>query len=229
MSRRECKNSKSSQERKILIVSEDSKSFPSYFCRFIEDKLDYRLDRGLSDRKSGKKLFRNIEKPLDQILVEIINIINPVKIVEFAQKQSKKYDKIYCVFDYLRNGPDQSYQQAMSYSSYQNIIKINSIPSYEIWLLLHFRYTTQLLDEKQVIKALQTEVRKQAKMDKFKYSKSEVKDDFFCLLDNKTEDAIRHAKLLEKENEITNLGLKNYSLSTKIHCLIEDCKNGFRY
>lgn len=71
----------------------------------------------------------------------------PTKIVERAkelEKQEKNrgdpFDKVFCVFDKDRH---TDYLKALGQlKSRKNYVAITSVPAFEYWLLLHFRYTT---------------------------------------------------------------------------------------
>lgn len=201
------------EEIKILIISEDSKSFLVYFEKVLYG-FGFRWDK-------KEKLFRGtVFNPKRSIEIEIKNITNCLKNVESAIAQSEEFTKIYCVFDYLKNGKDESYKKALGLKTPKNVVRINSVPSYEFWLLLHFLKTSkQFLDNDGVIKDLENEVRKHLK--NFKYSKSQMSDEFFRLLESKISVATKNAKLLEKENkEVGNIRPS----STKIYQLIEEIR-----
>ncbi len=104
------KSNASFEEIKILIISEDSKSFLVYFEKVL-DGLGFRWDK-------KEKLFRKtVFGPKRSIEIEIKNITNCLKNVEQAIAQSKEFTKIYCVFDYLKNGKDESYKKAFGLES----------------------------------------------------------------------------------------------------------------
>lgn len=216
------KNKPSFEEIKFLIISEDSKSFPSYFKKVLHE-FGFRPDTG---NKRKILLRRTTTDPKRSISVEIErNITNCLNIVKHGKNQSENFNKIYCVFDYLKNGTDASYKNAMSTDIPKNIIRINSVPSYELWLLLHFTNSSrQFHGDHELIKLLKETIRSTTNNKNFNYSKSEMSDDLFELLKTRLESAVKNAKNLEKENKITG---KESSSSTKIYQLIEDFKNIF--
>ncbi len=76
------------------------------------------------------------------------------------------------------------------------------------------------MNNDEVIKDLETEVRKDLGKN-FKYSKSEMPDEFFRLLEKRIGVATKNAKLLEEENKkVGNI----HSSSTKIYQLIEEIR-----
>ena len=78
------------------------------------------------------------------------------------------------------------------------------------------------MNNDEVIKDLETEVRKDKDLGKnFKYSKSEMSDEFFRLLGEKIGVATKNADFLEKQNKITG---NIHSSSTKIYQLIEEIR-----
>lgn len=111
------------QYDKVLIVCEGAKTEPNYF-------------NGL------KKHLR-----LKSANVEIVGEgANPATIVKRAKKLDRQekgkgdpFDKIFCVFD---KDTHADYQQALSDCLDKKYIAVTSVPAFEYWLLLHFRYTT---------------------------------------------------------------------------------------
>lgn len=104
------------------------------------------------ENKTEKKYFQNFQgrDKLYNIAFAYGNDTDPVKIVEhiigyMREKDiSSKYgDKIYCVFD---SDVDMSKQlqinKAVLKASKKGIEIIMSVPSFEIWYLLHFMDTT---------------------------------------------------------------------------------------
>jgi len=109
----------------VLIVCEGEKTEPGYF-------------EGL------KKAHR-----LNSANIEVVSGegSDPVSIVKHALRERQKggYDRVFCVFD--RNG-HMNYQQALdlvgnsSPGKKGKVVAINSVPCFEIWVLLHFDYST---------------------------------------------------------------------------------------
>jgi len=109
----------------VLIVCEGGKTEPQYFDALI-------LAEGLSSAN-----------------VHVISgdgHTDPVSIVKIAEsKLANGYDRIFCVFD--RNG-HANYEEALSRIESQEagqngtLTAITSWPCFEVWLLLHFAYSS---------------------------------------------------------------------------------------
>jgi hypothetical protein len=197
--------------------SSDSESFQCYLNRMLQEELGFGYDR-------KEKLYRKTKVEIREfITVEIRHIgSNCLKIVEHACNESKKFYKIYCVFDELKNPGDTSFKKAMNLEIQNNLTRIYSVPSYEFWLLLHFSNSSaQYINNDRLIKALEAAVQNKCNKKDFKYNKSGFSDDLFILLQERLPDAIKNAKILEISN--TKTGSKNPS--TKIYRLIEDFQN----
>lgn len=113
---------------KILIVCEGEKTEPIY-CKGLKNYLR-----------------------LNSANVEIVGEgATPAKIVERAKALDKwakgmgdPFDKIFCVFD---KDTHADYQRALDQCAQKNYTAITSVPAFEYWLLLHFRYTTKPYDD----------------------------------------------------------------------------------
>lgn len=186
----------------IAIICEDSKSSPSYFNEL-------------------KKYFR-----LNTANIIVISSKGsaPINVVDHAielAKNTSDIDHMACVFD---RDAHESFERAIKKineikpnrkDKSKPIYKaITSTPCYEIWLLLHFCYTT---------KAYSASGAKSAgdnlTSDLSKYLSSYKKNtiDWFDETINKLGMAIKHAKQLQEHNSSTN----STNPSTNIHELIE--------
>lgn len=107
----------------VLIVCEGEKTEPEYFTGL---KQAYRL--------SGAN-----------IKIAHGDGNDPVSIVKYALQRGGDFDRVFCVFD--RDG-HVNYQQALDKIAGSSMGKkgkleaITSLPCFEIWILLHFSYTT---------------------------------------------------------------------------------------
>lgn len=107
----------------VLIVCEGEKTEPEYFTGL---KQAYRLSSA-------------------NIRISPAEGSDPVSIVKYALESGHEFDRVFCVFD--RDG-HQNYQQALDRVANSplgrkgKLIAITSIPCFEIWVLLHFGYTT---------------------------------------------------------------------------------------
>ena len=132
--KRKLRSNKSLQRRKakkasydrILIVCEGKKTEPNYF-------------------KELRQHFR-----LSSVNIEIENNTSgsaPISVVDHAlkkYKETKDYDRVYCVFD---KDTHPSYAQALDkirrsrLGNGHKIMAAQSAPCFEFWILLHFEYT----------------------------------------------------------------------------------------
>ena len=115
----------------VLIVCEGEKTEPNYLQALIDD---------LQLNTANIKILKNSAGSA------------PRTIVDFALKEYRKsndYDRIYCVFDKDRH---PSYAEALDVihrapmRKGHAITAITSVPCFEVWLLLHFAYTTKQFD-----------------------------------------------------------------------------------
>jgi hypothetical protein len=230
MARKEfTKNKPNFLTRKILIISEDEKSFLNYSKKLLLNCLgSYRScnKNKIKHPKHSSEFFKmQLEnKVFIEIEVRHCGKSNPLGIINHAKEESKNYEKIYCVFDWVSRGGDKTgYNQAISCKVNDNIKKIVSVPAYEFWLLLHFSNSSAGYKKNdELIRKLEQLVSKELGK-KFEYNKSELSEELFELLNKKFETAIENAKKIEKSNRQTNT--KNPS--TTIHHLIEDIQNNF--
>ncbi|MEQ8752859.1 MAG: RloB family protein [Coleofasciculus sp. G1-WW12-02] len=108
------------------------------------------------------------------------------------KNSSAKYDEVFCLFDGDRPEYKQAIMDAHRYSVYK-IKPILSIPCFEFWFLLHYRYTSSPFENyKQVIAQLNKEFNKVGIED---YDKS--KSGYYGLLKPQLDQAIANAKKLE--------------------------------
>lgn len=135
--KRKAKNAKSLQRKgarraaykKILIVCEGEKTEPNYF----EGVREYYA--------------------LNTVNVEVRGDCgsDPISIVSFAKQRYREekdagdpFDQIYCVFDKDGHATYARAIDALSSSTPKDTyFTINSVPSFEYWLLLHFVYSTR--------------------------------------------------------------------------------------
>lgn len=187
-------------EKIVLIVCEGEKTEPYYF-------------KGLRDTLR-----------LTNVKVEITSSrqgSSPKNVFKYAKKEFELkegvYDKVFCVFD---KDDHSTFQRSLS-----EILKLSkkyrgkfeaivSIPCFEIWLLLHFKFTTKTFYVQdrgsachQVIRELTTYFPEYEKAKKDIYERTKDKLDL----------AIKNAKRLERHNH--EIGI--YSTATNVFKLIE--------
>jgi len=189
----------------VLIVCEGKKTEPNYFNEL-------------------KKAFR-----LSNANIKVTGRgADPLSVVNFAIEsfqEEPEFDHVYCVFDRDRH---TTYPEALDKIHHtrlgrgSKIFAIPSIPCFEFWLLLHFRYTTKPFDASpsdsicsKVIEELKRYLPAYRKGDSGIFN--EIKD--------RLGDAITNARRVEQYHQTS--GTDNPS--TQVHNLVEylrDLKKG---
>ena len=102
-------------------------------------------------------------------------------------------DKAFCIFDTDINPiKNKQIKEAVKLSRKNKIVVITSSPCFELWFLLHYKYTTAFMNNDEVIRELKSH-----------YPKYEKKCDIYSSIVNETFNAIERAKKLEK-HQINN-------------------------
>jgi hypothetical protein len=151
----------------------------------------------------------------------------PCSVVGYAlaeYRKEKKFNRVYCVFDKDRH---PSYNKALEriktarLGKGDAIIAITSVPCFEIWLLLHFVYTTKAFGSTGASGSICASVIKELK------KKGRIPDyekgakDIFPQLMAKLPTALAHAARLEQH--VKNAGSDNPS--TQMHKLADYLSN----
>lgn len=119
-------------KRKLVLRSRVSKKQPYevilIVCEGEKTEINY--------LEQLKDFFR-----LSNVAIDILSSKNPspLQVVEFAQKNNKRYDKVYCVFD---KDTHSTFDEALQKCKKYKFEAIVSNPCFEFWILLHFIYTT---------------------------------------------------------------------------------------
>ena len=112
----------------VLIVCEGAKTEPNYF-----EALRIKFKLSSANVRVSPPEYGN----------------DPLSVVRFAEdelgRESTGYNRAYCVFD--RNGhanyvDARTYIEHCEYGMVGRLFPITSIPCFEVWLLLHYRYST---------------------------------------------------------------------------------------
>ena len=189
---------------RVLIVCEGKKTEPYYFRGLCQNLRLNPKNVVIEDRKSG---------------------LDPKSLVTFAIERFKKdkdFEHVFCVFDKDKH---VSYTaaldkiQAKRLAGGATLHAIPSVPCFEIWLLLHFTYTTgpfsaagddsncalviEALDRKGLIRGYEKGSR-----------------DIFNVLRDKLETAIGNAERLENFHKTS----RTDNPSTKVHELVQYLK-----
>lgn len=112
---------------RVLIVCEGQKTEPAYF-------------------KELRKYFRL--NPVNVVIADRGCGLDPKRLVEYAIEEfnkSRDFDHVYCVFDRDKHPSfDEALNKIRSTTLKKATIRaITSTPCFELWLLLHFKYTTR--------------------------------------------------------------------------------------
>ncbi len=186
---------------RILIVCEDSKSFPDYMKAL---KRDLELTNTVIIYGEGGSAPSSVYK--DAIIQLDKNI----------ESQDDTFDRVYCVFDKDTHAYYQSTLDKITSNSEHEgvpIYAIPSIPCFEIWVLFHFCKSTKPFDNS-------TDVIRELKSKSYlsEYTKESLSDLYTRCLKDKTKIAIQNSKYVfahAEKNETDNP-------SSKLHILIED-------
>jgi hypothetical protein len=176
----------------VLIVCEGGKTEPQY----------------LDGLKQAFKLSSA------NIRVTSANGTDPVSIVRFAERlanQDGGYNRIYCVID--RDG-HANFAEAIGLIRQLGYSPIVSWPCFEIWVLLHFVYSTAPYNSTGGQSACDLVVR-EVRKHFAGYAKGSR--EIYGSLESKTDTAITHAKRLVGHNTSTN----SYNPSTAVHELVD--------
>lgn len=182
----------------VLIICEGEKTEPRYFRKLCTA---YRLSNA------------NI------IIAPPEHGNDPLSIVHYAEHQleiSSDYNRVYCVFD--RNG-HATYAEALQkikdsrHGKSQRLMAIPSVPCFEVWVLLHYAYTSAPFNAVGR-KSACDQVTKQV----MGYCKKYHKDfaGVFEELKDRTDAAVTNAERLEIHNQKTN----SENPSTDVHHLV---------
>lgn len=129
---------------------------------------------------------------------------DPFNILETAIKEMKEanYQHVWCIFDLdtFTNNP-QKYNDIVNKARKKNIFIADSRPCFEIWFLLHYRYSTASYDSSQkVIQELKSFISDYCKKQDWIQKKN-----IYKILEPKLVSAIGNSKKLEEYNIINSV------------------------
>ncbi|MDO9041607.1 MAG: RloB family protein [Desulfocapsaceae bacterium] len=145
---------------------------------------------------------------------------SPRSVVDYAlttYRKEKKYNRVFCVFDKDRH---PSYNEALErirtarMGKGDTIEAITSVPCFEVWILLHFGYTTKAFGSTGSSGSICASVIKALKKHISAYDKGA--GGLFSSLKERLPDAMIHASQLEKHTEESG----SDNPSTKMHQLV---------
>lgn len=185
----------------VLIVCEGEKTEPNYLRGLIRALRIGSATINILDTEHGS---------------DPVSVLNAA-IVEF-EKDTSLYDRVYCVFD--RDG-HANYATVLNLAKNHALAKrnvlfvANSVPCFEIWLLLHFKYTTQAYvkaGNKSPCDCLVSDLKQADLLPNYEKNHRGI----YELVSAKTDSAVRNAKMLDKYNR----GVGSDNPSTKMHDLV---------
>ena len=185
----------------VLIVCEGKETEPNYLHGLRRELRISKAACNILDTDSG---------------TDPVSVLNAA-IAEFSKDESL-YDRVYCVFD--RDG-HANYADALNLAKNHPLTKrkilfiANSVPCFEIWLLLHFKYSTQVYvkaGNKSPCDCVASDLKLPGRIPNYTKNHKGV----YELLSAKTDTALRHAKALERHNRA--IGTDNPS--TRMHELV---------
>lgn len=143
MSRKKRQPGKRIEKRKILVLTEGKVTEPTYFCELCRH---YKVPRGLVEIKKA----RNPQPK--RMLNEITRIANTNNTLSNNKKEIR-YDELWMVFD--SEGKNiRHFTQIINSAKKLGIKVCISCPCFEIWLLLHFKYTNKPLSAKEAVQEI---------------------------------------------------------------------------
>lgn len=209
MARRIEKNRKISKDRvrkvrkqksKILIAAEGkNKTEKIYFSNFEDRKKTYNITFARGNNTDPLKLVQMLINEIDNLKLDL-----------------QEDDEAYCIFDTdVDPNKNKIIEAAIQLANKYNIRVITSSPCFELWLLLHYEYTTANMDNGKLIKKL-----------KQYYPKYEKNINIYPNI-TKIDLAIERAKKLEKY-QIDNkrkIGTIEANPSTEVYKIVECLMN----
>ncbi len=127
--RLERRKAKRASYDKVLIVCEGEKTEPNYFNELVDfyEINSANVDVDGTCGSSPKSVF---ERALSLYQAEII--------------KGDPFDRVYCVFDKDSHGTYDTTINKIRSNEYKSVFyATTSVPCFEYWLLLHFKYTTK--------------------------------------------------------------------------------------
>lgn len=188
---------------RVLIVCEGMKTEPNYFRALRSELGLHPANVVIEDKKSG---------------------LDPKGLVDFAlqtYRKDKDYENVFCVFDKDKHA---SYPAALdkireTRLKDATLHAITSIPCFEVWILLHFIYTTHVFraaGQDSDCALVIDELDKEGRIPGYEKGSNDI---FDALLD-KLETAVKNAERLEKYH----LSSGTDNPSTIVHKLVHHLK-----
>ena len=210
--KREAKAAKKRKERtrqqivRFLIVCEGEKTEPNYFKSLINDK--YSEVRKEKIRGEGRSTCALVRRTL-----EIKN--------ELEKTRQLRFDRVWVVFD---KDDFNDFNEAIKMAEDLNFKSAWTNEAFELWYYLHFQYLDTGVTRQDYIVKLETEIRKHAGYEMYKYKKNDPEIyDILNLLGNEDfakKSAVRLRKLFSNDNDY-----KEHKPCTKVDLLVNELEN----
>jgi hypothetical protein len=196
----------------VLIVCEGGKTEPNYL---MELRDAFRLSTA------------NIEIVGDACGSSPRNVVD-YALAECRSRKRQKYNRIFCVFDKDRH---PTYKEALAkvrdvkLTKGESIQAITSVPCFEIWLLLHYTYTTKPFGARSTSDSICAAVIKELQRNDRLPGYQKGMANLFLTLLEKLPVAIKNARLLAEHGQTS--GTDNPS--TRMHQLVEYLRDLKKY
>lgn len=199
MSRDRSRNKYNRKSKRVVLVAYEgeNKTEKNYLSNFSGRDKDY------------------IIKPVPGNETDPINLVRQtIQKVKDLSLDLSEDDKAYCVFD-TDTKPEKNIQieSAIKLAKDNAIIPIVSAPCVELWFLLHYEYTTAVINSNDVIERL-----------KKHYPKYEKNCNIYSEIKDRVDIAIKNSKKLEKYQKQNNKKLQTVDANpyTEMYKLVEE-------
>ncbi len=199
MSRDRSRNKYNRKSKRVVLVAYEgeNKTEKNYLSNFSGRDKDY------------------IIKPVPGNETDPINLVRQtIQKVKDLSLDLSEDDKAYCVFD-TDTKPEKNIQieLAIKLAKDNDIIPIVSAPCVELWFLLHYEYTTAVINSNDVIERL-----------KKHYPKYEKNCNIYSEIKDRVDIAIKNSKKLEKYQKQNNKKLQTVDANpyTEMYKLVEE-------
>lgn len=175
------------------------------------------------DNKTEKNYFNNFSGRDKNFIIKVVpgNETDPVSLVRQTIHKVNDLaldlledDIAYCVFDAdIKLDKNKQILEAINLAKENNIIPIVSIPCVELWFLLHYEYSTAIVNNNEVIERL-----------KKYYPKYEKNCNIYPSINDKLNKAISNAKKLERYQLENNNQLQTVEANpyTEMYKIVEE-------
>lgn len=199
MNRDRSRNKYNRKSKRVVLVAYEgeNKTEKNYLSNFSGRDKDY------------------IIKPVPGNETDPINLVRQtIQKVKDLSLDLSEDDKAYCVFD-TDTKPEKNIQieSAIKLAKDNAIIPIVSAPCVELWFLLHYEYTTAVINSNDVIERL-----------KKHYPKYEKNCNIYSEIKDRVDIAIKNSKKLEKYQKQNNKKLQTVDANpyTEMYKLVEE-------